>query len=221
MPEDGNCSAAQRVSAPRRRRWARKFLDAFRLTGNHAAACRAAGIDRATPYRARASDPAFAAAYQDALDDATDGLELEAIRRGRDGVDEPVIYQGQLCGVWVGANGDVVARDTPGARLVPLTVKKYSDALLLALLKARRPEKFRDNVKMEHAGSRPGGAIAHEVSAKQSHEHHLDLAAFAAFCQRMEEAGLGHVLSDGDRRLVEGTGPAPQAGPGPADGPNR
>ena len=48
--------------------------------------------------------------------------EDEAVRRAHDGVDEPVFYQGKACGV----------------------VRKYSDTLLIFLLKGRRPEKYRD-----------------------------------------------------------------------------
>jgi hypothetical protein len=218
MSSEPNADPIRRLPAPApRRRWGKKFLEALRRTGNHSAACRAAGIHRSTPYDAMQADPAFAQAYRDALDEACDGLELEARRRAHDGVDRPVIYQGRLCGSWVDAGGQVVAEDTPGARLVPLTVKEYSDTLLLALLRAHRPEKYRDHVRVEGAG--PQGA--HQVSAGHKHEHTIDVAAFAAFCQRMEEAGLGHVLSDGDRGPVEGTGPAPEAGPDPADGPNR
>jgi len=31
-------------------------------------------------------------------------------------------------------------------------VQRYSDTLLIFLMKARRPDKYRDNVKVEHAG---------------------------------------------------------------------
>jgi serine/threonine protein kinase len=83
-----------------------------------------------------------------------------------------------------------VAEGTPGARLVPLTVKEYSDTLLLALLKAHRPEKYRDNVRVEGAG--PQGA--HQVNAGHKHEHTIDPRAFAAFCADLEEADPGHLL---------------------------
>jgi hypothetical protein len=205
----------QDSTPPRPRRWEKKFLAALRLTGNHSAACRAAKIDRTTPYKARAEDPAFAAAYDDALAEACDGLELEARRRAHDGVDEPVIYQGQLCGAWVDPAGAVVARDTPGAKLVPLTVKKYSDALLLALLKAHRPERFKDNVKMEHTGSGPGGAIAHEHNGKTAHEHRhthaLDPAALAAYRADLLAAGLGELLPDGGAEPLDPPPAAPPA----------
>jgi hypothetical protein len=49
----------------------------------------------------------------------TDLLEDEALRRAEDGVAEPRFYEGRLCG----------------------HVQKYSDTLLIFLLKARRPQK--------------------------------------------------------------------------------
>jgi hypothetical protein len=176
----------------RRRRWEKKFLAELRRTGNHSAAARAAKIDRTVPYKARQDDPAFAEAYQDAIDEACDGLELEARRRAHDGIDEPVIYQGELCGTWVDADGNVVSKDTPGAKLIPLTVKKYSDGLLLALLKAHRPERFKDNVKLEHTGSK-GGPIQHQVDAEHDHNHHLDADPdrLAAIFRALAEAAAG------------------------------
>jgi hypothetical protein len=93
-----------------------------------AAACRAAGVERATAYRDR--DPRFAAAWDEAAEDGTDLLELECRRRAVEGVDRPVFYKGQQVG----------------------TVKEYSDRLLIFLLKANRPEKYRDNFDLYHPG---------------------------------------------------------------------
>jgi hypothetical protein len=109
-------------------------------------------VNRPVVYAARKDHPDFAAAWADAIDQAADALELEARRRAVDGVDEPVLYQGQPCGTWVNDHGEVVAKDTPGARLVPLTVKKYSDTLLMGLLRAHRPDKFRDTPQRQAAG---------------------------------------------------------------------
>ncbi len=53
---------------------------------------------------------------------AGDLLEEEADRRGRDGFDVPVFCQGRTCG----------------------TTRRYSDGLLLARLKAIRPEAYRE-----------------------------------------------------------------------------
>jgi hypothetical protein len=227
LPSDAPLSVEAPAPAAERKppRWVRKFLAVLRETGNHSAACHAARIDRTTPYKAMREDQDFAAAYKDAMDEACDALELEARRRAHDGVDKPVVYQGELCGTWVDAQGRVVTAQTPGARLVPLTLKEYSDSLLLALLRAHRPEKFRDNAKIEHSGTGAGGAIAHEVNAH--HEHHVDAlsdpdrlaAIFRALAEAVPAAAAG-ACPPGDAPADE-VRPAhapPQAGGLPAAG---
>lgn len=126
------------------RDWEPAFLAALRETGVVRDALEAAGIGRSVVYARKDADPAFAAAWADALEDAADLLEREAIRRARTGVREPVIYKGQLCGVWVDGAGLPVAEGTPGATMIPLSVTKYSDGLLIFLLKGARPAKYKD-----------------------------------------------------------------------------
>ena len=86
-------------------------------------ACEAAGYARRSVYRWRAEDEEFAKAWVDAVMVAADLLEEEADRRGRDGTEEPVFYQGAQIGA----------------------KRRFSDALLLARLKALRPAQYRDN----------------------------------------------------------------------------
>jgi hypothetical protein len=86
------------------------------------AACEAAGYSRTRVYLWRQEDEAFAKLWRRALFIAGDLLEEEADRRGRDGYDEPVFFQGA----------------ERGAK------RKYSDALLLARLKAVRPDDYRE-----------------------------------------------------------------------------
>jgi len=74
--------------------------------------------------RAANRDPAFAAAWEDAEEVAADRLEDEARRRAVEGVAEPLVSGGKL------------VRDDDGQ---PIMVRRYSDNLLLALIKARRP----------------------------------------------------------------------------------
>lgn len=124
--------------------WRAAFLSALRENGVVRYACEAVQIGRQTAYDARTADPEFAAAWERALEDAADLLEQEAVRRARIGVREPVIYQGHLCGQWVTEDGEVVAENTPGSKLVPLGVTKYSDGLLMFLLKGMRSDKYRD-----------------------------------------------------------------------------
>ena len=60
------------------RPWCGAFLTALRNSCNVRASCQAAGIHRSTAYEARQRDPAFAAAWQDALEDAIEALEAHA-----------------------------------------------------------------------------------------------------------------------------------------------
>jgi len=110
--------------------WTSVFLAELAATGNVSAAARAAGVNRDTPYGRRQTDPAFAAAWDSSLEEACDLLELEARRRAFAGVVEPVFYKGAECG----------------------RINKYSDTLMIVLLKAHRPEKYRERVATEHSG---------------------------------------------------------------------
>lgn len=98
-----------------------------------------AGLSRQSFYAARERDEDFAEEWDEAIEAGTDKLEDEARRRAHDGVDEPAFYQGGICG----------------------HVRKYSDTLLIFLLKARRPDKYRERHSHEHTG-KDGGPI--EVS---------------------------------------------------------
>jgi hypothetical protein len=68
---------------PRGRRpdWKPRFLELIAATGNVHLAAAAVGVDRSTPYVRAARDPAFAAAWARAREDAIDTLEAEARRR--------------------------------------------------------------------------------------------------------------------------------------------
>jgi hypothetical protein len=98
------------------------MLAALAETGNVSKACAAAEVGRATHYEWLRDDPQYAKDAADAMEHAADLLEEEARRRAHDGVDEPVFYQGEVCG----------------------TVRKYSDTLLIFLLKGAKPDKFRE-----------------------------------------------------------------------------
>lgn len=104
------------------------FLSSLIETGgNVSRACLVAGIARQRLYEWRTADPLFAAAWDEAVEAGTDELEEEARRRAFSGVEEPVFYQGDICG----------------------TVQKYSDTLLIFLLKGRKPDKYRERVTID------------------------------------------------------------------------
>jgi hypothetical protein len=102
----------------------RAFLQALAATGNVTAAIQIAGTSRTRVYELRKADQSFAVAWEEAEEIAVDGLEAEARRRAVTGVLEPVVSGGR------------VVRDDDGQ---PIAIRRFSDSLLLALLRAHRP----------------------------------------------------------------------------------
>ena len=115
-----------------------RFLESLASTGNVSASAAAVGLSRNTIYILRREDEEFADAFADAIEQATDALEAEARRRALDGVEEPVVSAGRL----------VVDPQTDK----PLMVRRYSDTLMVTLLKAHRPDKFKDRAAVETSG---------------------------------------------------------------------
>lgn len=134
-----------------------KYLAARLKKGTLTAGCRAARVSPHTVYAWRKEDQEggytakeFCRLEQEAADAYADALEEEATRRAKDGVLEPVYQGGTLVG----------------------KVRKYSDTMLIFLLKGNRPDKFRERISAEHSG--PGGApIQHD------HNHQVDLSGLS------------------------------------------
>jgi hypothetical protein len=112
-----------------------RFLKALADTGIVSVAVEIAGTSRTRVYELRKHNPGFAAAWEDAEERAADALEGEAWRRAVAGVPEPIVSAGKI------------VRDDDGQ---PIAIRRYSDALMIALLKARRPDKFKDRAVVEH-----------------------------------------------------------------------
>lgn len=110
--------------------WQNKFIKHLSEKANVSAACRKAGISRQYAYQIRDEDGVFKKAWDEALIIATEALEYEARRRAEEGVLDPIYYKDSQVGA----------------------VRKYSDTLLIFLLKAHRPETYRDNSHVEHSG---------------------------------------------------------------------
>lgn len=106
-----------------------RFLEAVRQGASITKAADLAGVGRRTAYEWREEDADFAQAWDDALEAWTDELEDEATRRAHEGVATPHFFKGQVCG----------------------HAQRFSDSLMIFMLRARRPEKYRDQV--EHSGS--------------------------------------------------------------------
>lgn len=150
----------------------RAFLAAFAETGNVTRAAELAGVSRQMHYEWLA-DATYAADFAAAEDQAADRLEQEARRRATAGVEtrKLVLYRGEpvidwsVPGAWVDDQGDPWidgesrgVRRWTGAYLQEVETR-YSDTLLIFLLKGARPEKYKDRQSHEHTGS-GGGPIA-------------------------------------------------------------
>ena len=101
------------------------FISALEQTANVTAACRIARLPRSSAYEWREADSEFAKLWDDAVERGTDALEDEAVRRAAQGVLKPVYQGGKKVG----------------------TIREYSDTLLIFMLKARRPEKFKERIE--------------------------------------------------------------------------
>ena len=112
----------------------RAFLDAYAETGTIKRAAEIAGIERKSHYLWLEKDPEYVEEFKSAREQAGDSLEQEARRRAIEGVPEPVWYRGQIVG----------------------EIQKYSDTLLIFLLKGAKPEKYAEKrFYVEQTG--PGG----------------------------------------------------------------
>lgn len=121
-----------------------KFLTVLRSTGSWGAACEATAPEGAGPRKCYSSwrklkltDRQFAEDVADIIEANSESLIKSLIERGRDGIDTEVFYAGKPV-----LNPDGTAK----------TIKKYSDPLLLAALKAAFPERFgeRKDVHLHH-----------------------------------------------------------------------
>ena len=111
------------------------FLAAFTKCGSITEAASLANTTRQRHYE-WLQDPEYKAAFNVALEESIELLEREARRRALEGTTEPVFYKGDVCG----------------------SIQKYSDTLAIFLLKAHRPQRYRDNATIEHVGA-AGGPI--------------------------------------------------------------
>ena len=109
-------------------------LAAFKGCASVTKACEIVDISRDTFYRWLREDADFKKAYQAAREQAIEALEDGATRRAYEGVERPVYQGGKQVGM----------------------IREYSDTLLIFLLKAHRPTKYRDNIRQELTGA--GGA---------------------------------------------------------------
>lgn len=104
-----------------------RFLKAFAEIGYVTQAAAAAGISRHTHIAWLNKSPGYEERFEDARQQHIDAMAAECFRRAVKGTTEHVYY--------LGCKVD--------------SVQKYSDNLLMFMLKAAEPHKYRDNQKSE------------------------------------------------------------------------
>lgn len=115
------------------------FIAALMDYGNVTQAAKVVDLDRSALYAKRRNDEAFAAVWDEALAIGIEALEDEAKRRAYEGWLEPVWHKGEQCG----------------------EVRKFSDTLLIVLLKAHKPEKYAERKQVTGP---EGGPVQYEGS---------------------------------------------------------
>lgn len=116
------------------------FLGHFSALASVSRAAQKSKVARSTFYEWLKADKEFNDLYIVTCEQAVGALEDEAIRRAFEGTNKPVYQGGKKVG----------------------SIKEFSDTLMIVLLKARAPEKYKDRMYQELAGKN-GGAIQSEL----------------------------------------------------------
>ena len=107
-----------------------QFLSVLRQVGVIRRALETVGSCRSGYYYFVKKNPEFLERVKAAQEEAAELLEEEALRRAKDGWEEPVWFQGAQVG----------------------TVRKFSDSLAMFLLKGSKPDKYRERQEHHHTG---------------------------------------------------------------------
>ena len=165
------------------------FLQTYRAVGCITQAAQAAKIDPGTHYRWLQSDPEYAEAFRKAQDAAVDVLVAEARRRAVEGEEEPVIYQGGLC-----------YETLPNKKKKQIVLRRRSDVLLMFLIKAARPEIYRDSFKGEirHSGAISAGPDLSNLTDAQLEQLNLMLQLANGSSSPVEGVVVGSTGGDSE-----------------------
>lgn len=142
---------------------ARAFLAAYKITGSVVLSASAAGVEKTIHYR-WLKNKCYACDFAEAEAEFGDMLEACAIGRARDGVLEAVFYQGAPCGA----------------------IRKYSDGLMVHLLKRFKAEKYASRVSAELSG--PGGGPIPITDRGLASLTDAELADLLAISQKLDAA---------------------------------
>ena len=126
------------------------FLEAFKQSGNVRYSCQVAGISRETFYQWKKHNKTFSQAVTEAEPEVDDVVEWAAFEEGVIGVEEPVVSMGKPVYESEPMLDDKGKPrfDSKGRPMMQqgkmLTIRRRNPTVLITLLKARMPHKYRD-----------------------------------------------------------------------------
>ena len=113
------------------------FLDLYREFGSIRKCAEALGISTTAIYKHRNGDPEFDEQCIQAEEDFSDGVDENITDRAVNGTQEPLVYQGKIM------------KDEAGH---PVMVTRHSDRLAELVVKAQKPDKYRERREITGAG---------------------------------------------------------------------
>lgn len=144
------------------------FLAAYAEVGTLTHAADAAACDISSHYYWMENDADYPQKFREAQERAADNLEREARRRAVEGVRRYKFHQGEH--IMTRCDPDdpecVATAETDGGETVglrPYYEHEYSNQLLTMLIKAARPERFKDRVDHKHDHEHAGSIQVHHT----------------------------------------------------------
>ena len=154
-----------------------EWLAVVRQTGQRTTANLKIGIHNNTISKHLKEDELFRQAFEEALLQFRESLVTEAVRRGMHGVDEPVFSRGMRA---MDIHPEDIDKAATERRTIPASIRRYSDSLLHALLKAHVPAFTEKQIVQTQS---PGDAITGDL--KDLNDEELEL--LQAFLMKVKE----------------------------------
>lgn len=179
------------MNADERKAKQAQFLEALGSCASVKAACARVGVSRQTIYNWEKQYKTFAAALAEANKDADDEIDDEIVRRGKQGVDEPLVSMGQLVYEYEPELDDdgnqVYERGKPKMRRTgQVMVRKYSDGLLLALAKSRM-KKYRDKLDLDASVTTQSAPGMLSIDTRNCTDNELAMLKAIALAQKSRQ----------------------------------
>lgn len=119
------------------------FLKAYAATGEITRAAKAADVSKSAHYDWMRRDRNYRRAFELAKEEAFSIMEDECHRRAVEGWNEPVTYMGRIS----------QQKDPKTGKLVPVTIRKFSDSNLQFLMRGAKPHVYRERYQVQHTGA--------------------------------------------------------------------